>query len=248
MKKILFSGLILTILFIASGCGPSCPSSCNDYDKCTNDDCSKTTNFGCIHTKIIPCDGNDICEEGEYGVSTDCPNCEDNNLFTKDKYDYLKGNCEHENLTNQEIVTDCKESNNMEVFVSTCIGLAAMIKGDPALCNEILKSYSNGDGEISRDYCIVRIAVDTRDGDLLKQVEKGHLVVTEWVTNLAVKQENYSICEMIQYSVQDKGNFWIDLYMKKCFKEVYQAKNAYTTTKCEGVSDTNKNLCLNALQ
>jgi hypothetical protein len=40
----------------------------------------------------MPCDGNGVCEEGEYPDSDDCPNCDDENSCTDDLYNYTYGN------------------------------------------------------------------------------------------------------------------------------------------------------------
>jgi hypothetical protein len=86
--------LFVFSLFIISGC-TSCPESCDDGKKCTNDFCSKETNFECInepiqcddnnkctvdscseetgqctYNEITPCCGNGIIEDGET-----CSNC-----------------------------------------------------------------------------------------------------------------------------------------------------------------------------
>ncbi len=102
MKKLFFIGLLLSILFLISGCScpnscedinpltndicskdtnfqcqhtPKCPESCEDNNKCTNDICSESTNYECKYEEINPCCGNSICESGEYkSCSTDCPN------------------------------------------------------------------------------------------------------------------------------------------------------------------------------
>ncbi|MBD3248750.1 hypothetical protein GF336_01775, partial [Candidatus Woesearchaeota archaeon] len=52
-----------------------CPASCDDGDKCTEDHCSEETGYGCEHDPIIPCCGNNICEEEESyeTCSIDCP-------------------------------------------------------------------------------------------------------------------------------------------------------------------------------
>ena len=41
------------------------------------------------------CDGNLICEEGEYPGSSDCPDCDDGDKCTWDGYNFSKGTCEH---------------------------------------------------------------------------------------------------------------------------------------------------------
>jgi len=41
------------------------------------------------------CNGNGICEAGEYGNSEDCPDCTDSDPCTQDGYDYSSGTCLH---------------------------------------------------------------------------------------------------------------------------------------------------------
>ena len=48
-----------------------CPSSCDDSNFCTNDFCSKDTDYECNHKSVIPCCGNSACETGENYSS--CP-------------------------------------------------------------------------------------------------------------------------------------------------------------------------------
>ncbi len=42
-----------------------CPDSCDDDNACSNDTCSASTNFECVHTMNYPCCGNDVCEKNE---------------------------------------------------------------------------------------------------------------------------------------------------------------------------------------
>ncbi len=49
-----------------------CPDSCDDGYPCTNDTCSGSTNFECVHEKIYPCCGNDVCDHSE-DVYNECP-------------------------------------------------------------------------------------------------------------------------------------------------------------------------------
>ncbi len=57
-------------------CSPcqSCPDSCDDNDKCTEEICSPDTNYECVYSPIIPCCGNDICEslESSESCAADC--------------------------------------------------------------------------------------------------------------------------------------------------------------------------------
>jgi hypothetical protein len=72
-----------------------CPSSCDDLNNCTRDYCSKDTDYRCKNDLLRPCDGNGICEHGEYGFAVDCPNCTDENVCTEDVFNYEKERCFH---------------------------------------------------------------------------------------------------------------------------------------------------------
>ncbi len=73
---------------------PSCPESCDDGDACTLDTCSRTTGYACLHKEISPCDGNGVCEEGEFPWSEDCPQeCNDGDACTEDYYNFQLGRC-----------------------------------------------------------------------------------------------------------------------------------------------------------
>jgi hypothetical protein len=55
--------------------GLECPESCDDDNKCTDDRCSASTGYQCVHDVISPCCGNGECETGEDYIS--CPfDCE----------------------------------------------------------------------------------------------------------------------------------------------------------------------------
>lgn len=74
---------------------PSCPASCDDGNPCTQDTCSKETNYKCKTEPIPNCCGNKICETPEVyeTCALDCPNCDDSNKCTKDSYDYHAQKC-----------------------------------------------------------------------------------------------------------------------------------------------------------
>lgn len=75
-----------------------CPD-CNDLDNCTIDICNKGTDFDCKHEEVKPCNGNGICEEGEFPWSKDCPSsCDDADLCTIDTYSFSQKKCLHEDI------------------------------------------------------------------------------------------------------------------------------------------------------
>lgn len=70
-----------------------CPKDCDDGNICTTDYCNKDTKKECAHDIINNCNGNGLCEIGEYGNSTDCPDCTDNQTCTEDIYNYENQKC-----------------------------------------------------------------------------------------------------------------------------------------------------------
>ncbi len=88
--------IIIILLFVGINLiTPNCPKSCDDFDSCTNDFCSSETGYKCMNTVKLNCNGNKICESGEYGTSTDCPICDDKNKCTADSYDAVSNQCLH---------------------------------------------------------------------------------------------------------------------------------------------------------
>ena len=49
-----------------------CPDTCDDNNSCTNDTCSASTDFKCVHEDIAPCCGNGVCEKSE-DLANECP-------------------------------------------------------------------------------------------------------------------------------------------------------------------------------
>ena len=48
-----------------------------------------------MNTIKLNCNGNGICEAGEYGKSSDCPDCDDREKCTADSYDTASKQCIH---------------------------------------------------------------------------------------------------------------------------------------------------------
>jgi hypothetical protein len=65
------------------GCGIWCdPAECRVLDEAR-----------CECETALFCDGNGICEHGEYPDSEDCPECDDGDPCTQDYYDFELGSC-----------------------------------------------------------------------------------------------------------------------------------------------------------
>jgi len=91
-KKAVLILIVILVFILINLIIPECPTSCNDNKLCTNDFCSKETGYKCMNTIKLNCNGNAICESGEYGTS-DCPNCDDGKKCTADSYDIGAKKC-----------------------------------------------------------------------------------------------------------------------------------------------------------
>ncbi|TAL58450.1 MAG: hypothetical protein EPN86_00085 [Nanoarchaeota archaeon] len=109
MKKALLIFILILVgsLIFISACAivkkvipKHCPSSCDDNNACTTDICNKDSGYLCVNSPITPCNGNGICEQGEYNKSADCPSCDDSNTCTTDQFSYESGKCVHDSIPN----------------------------------------------------------------------------------------------------------------------------------------------------
>lgn len=89
---VIIAGVAVVFWYIPSH---TCPASCDDAQSCTQDTCSKVTNYKCSYSIIPDCCGNKICETNEKyeNCPADCPNCDDNDTCTKDSFDYYNQKC-----------------------------------------------------------------------------------------------------------------------------------------------------------
>ncbi len=72
---------------------PACPP-CESNATCIKASCNAATNYTCVKEEVAPCKGNNLCEQGEFGESTDCPSkCDDANKCTRDFYSYDLKRC-----------------------------------------------------------------------------------------------------------------------------------------------------------
>lgn len=88
---------------------PKCPLNCTQNETCMRYFCNAATNYSCKKELIKPCDGNGLCEQGEFGKSKDCiAGCDDNDTCTADDYNYALGACTHPQIM------PCCGNNNCE--------------------------------------------------------------------------------------------------------------------------------------
>lgn len=102
-------------------CAQDCPN-CDDDNNCTKD----TYDYyeqECINELIVPCCGNDVCEEGAEtysGCLTDCPNCDDDNKLTTDSFNYKTQKCE--NPVTHYFIDDFENGTQNWDFYDACEG------------------------------------------------------------------------------------------------------------------------------
>lgn len=81
-------------------CTRDCPN-CDDANDCTTDSYDYHAQE-CVNEALIPCCGNEICDEGaetHTDCPADCPDCDDSNDCTKDSFDYQGQECVSEVIT-----------------------------------------------------------------------------------------------------------------------------------------------------
>ncbi len=89
-------------------CTRDCPN-CEDDNKCTKDSYDYHEQK-CINEVIIPCCGNEICDEDAETYSScpiECPNCNDDNKLTADSFNYATQKCE--NIVTHYFIDDFEE-------------------------------------------------------------------------------------------------------------------------------------------
>lgn len=139
---------------------------CDDFDFCTEDFCQRSE---CSHRPIVPCCGNNYCEEGEDYNS--CPrDCEDleteNSIITNDMLieraisATMRNDLNHAGSICEEI-DDSKDKDNCFTEVSK------------ASKNSIFCSYVNGN--IKRDSCYMSAVMDYKDFSVCEKVEEKYL-------------------------------------------------------------------------
>lgn len=77
-------------------CPIDCPS-CDDENVCTEDSFDYHEQE-CVNELLIPCCGNEICDEDAEDYSScaaDCPDCNDNDELTGDSFNYATQKCEY---------------------------------------------------------------------------------------------------------------------------------------------------------
>ncbi len=131
------------------------------YCDITCGNCQVLDTEACCCHDIAPCDGNGICEEGEYGESGDCTDCGDDDPCTSDHYNYSTGTCYYEEISpccgngiceeNETCPGDCGINETCE-SVNIIIN-EIMYNPSTSQCNdndcEWIELYNAGDCEVN---------------------------------------------------------------------------------------------------
>lgn len=154
-----------------------CPTTCDDQDPCTRDDCGADTNYRCAHFKISPCCGNSICETDETydSCSQDCVADED--VITPST-----------GLTIQEITEEAKSKANSPDATSYCNGLAKEYHRDSCFNTVAEESQTSS-------FCENIASDTTRDNCYTNFALTGDYTVCEKLVNKYLKASCISLSE-----------------------------------------------------
>lgn len=119
---------------------------CDDLDLCTDDECIQGK---CVHTQIIPCCGNGVCEAGE----TNCRDCQ------TDAYTEIEQTAKN---NPEQALQMCKTSENVDI----CIKKTAIASVRKMYCEHIQ------DSEL-RDACYITFAY-TGDFTVCEKIENKY--------------------------------------------------------------------------
>jgi len=124
-----------------TNCAADCPN-CNDNNDCTKDsyDYHKQK---CINEVIIPCCGNEICDEDAETLSNcpeDCPNCDDDNKFTEESFNYTTQKCDY---IRYSFFDDFEEGDlsGWDIYESSQSGWEVISEND----NKVVRMYGDTD-------------------------------------------------------------------------------------------------------
>jgi len=193
-----------------------CPYNCDDNNRCTTDSCSEETGFVCNNEKIVPCCGNDVCEDNEdYNTCIiDCgaPSDKEADIFEGkpiwERIDLIKDVAKGDK---ERALGHCS-SIEQTSYRYECFSEVAMVSGDESLCNNI-------EDQSFKDTCYRDVAGENDNSDVCEQIEKdskrdqcymdfatkGDYTVCEKLVNKYLKQSCESLEELSEMDFTDSA-------------------------------------------
>jgi len=150
-----------------------CLESCDDNNECTADICSASTNFTCTHETIIPCCGNEICEENE-NCSLDC---EKTNIT----------------LTEQPLPSQV-EQKTTEPNIKKKVGV---IKNKVLKDPTHVQSCDKLEKQSYKDYCFSEVAKSLDNYKICSSIADSYKK-DECYIDYMINNDDYSLCDEIK--------------------------------------------------
>ncbi len=168
-------------------CGGICKAceiqalECNDNNPCTND---VIENNVCINKPIVPCCGNNVCEEQE-NCAADCKKPELPTTISTESLDEIK------ELAKADPSTALKKCNQIEVpdLKDTCIGNIGEVQRNKNYCSQISNARI-------KDLCYSNIAKSINDNSLCDQISIDSRKDSCYMT-FVLDNKDYSVCDKI---------------------------------------------------
>jgi len=255
-----------------------CPEECDDKKDCTEDTCGPETNFTCSFMPIVPCNGNKVCERGEIGNSTDCPDCEDNYPCSEDVFNFktqecgnfdfapCNGNsiCEKGEYDNSTDCPDCNDDDNCtsEFFdyeLGECVYDTVFFCCGNNIC-EIEESYLTCKNDCDPTYNELLIECGTNDKCRIDVIlEYGNPTGCMYTVSLdgpdlctiefAQKTGNLSLCPTVSTNLMEAECY------EKAIVSAHEIQDClrfleYPNDCIEGIAirDKNQNHCNNVIE
>jgi len=221
--------VIFAVLFFFINIFKSCPSSCDDFNECTEDFCSEETDFKCVHKPIDNCCGNGKCElSGDYketyeNCPDDCPNCDDSNKCTKDSYDYHLKKCINKDIT------PCCGNQKCEAGEShTSCEIDCPLEGYIKIGTSYIYNPEKFSGTGARYFYIIENCLD-KDITILELTnydngKVGKRITKEWLESFPEGEEEYEFITISKDTCTEAHTFIAEAQEQKDPNTQYKTK------------------------
>ncbi len=160
-------------------------TECNDNDPCTND---AIENDICVNNPIVPCCGNNVCEENEQdSCAADCKKVTQPSfgLISTETLDEIK------ELAKVDPSKALQQCNQIEVpdLKDTCISNIGEVQNNKDYCSEIINARI-------KDFCYSNIAKSVNDNSLCEEISTEGRKDSCYMT-FVLDNKDYSVCDKI---------------------------------------------------